>query len=244
MIRIILALVFVVLFLILSIPVLLVEWIVGMYNKEAKRLSCYKIIQWAFKFVLFVCGTNVTLVGEENIPTDRSVLFVGNHRSIFDILIVYTTIKMPTGIISKKEIEKVPIFKTWMKNIGCFFLDRNDIKEGLKVVLSAIESVKEGMSILIFPEGTRCKEEGTVLPFKGGSFKIAEKSGCDIIPFAIVNSAEVFENHKPFVKKTKVVIAYGEPIHTAQYDKKEYKEIPNIAYEKVVELHNTNKDKI
>lgn len=244
MIRIIIAGLFVGIFLILSIPVLIIEWIVGMFNAEAKDISSLKIIQWAFKVVLFICGTDLKIVGEENIPTDRSVLFVGNHRSIFDILIVYTTVKRPTGIISKKEIKKVPLLNVWMKNIGCFFLDRKDIKEGLKMVLDAADKAKNGMSILIFPEGTRCKEEGVVLPFKGGSFKIAEKSGCDIVPFAIINSAEIFENHKPRIKKAKVIIAYGEPIHTSEYDRKQYKEIPELARTMVVKMHEENANSI
>ncbi|MBQ0027967.1 MAG: 1-acyl-sn-glycerol-3-phosphate acyltransferase [Lachnospiraceae bacterium] len=244
MLRIIIAGIFVFIFLVLTIPVLLVEWIVGEFNPKAKEKSCFHIIQWAFRLVLKVCGTKVIIYGEENIPTDRSVLFVGNHRSIFDILLVYTTVKRPTGIIAKQELKKVPLLNVWMANIGCFFLDRKNIKEGLKMVLNAVEKVKDGMSILIFPEGTRSKEEGVVLPFKGGSFKIAEKSGCDVIPFAIINSAEIFENHKPFIKKTKVIINYGEPIHTSDFDRKEYKEIPDIARNKVIELHDSKKNEI
>lgn len=244
MIRLVVALLFVFLFLVLSIPVMLVEWIVGMFNPSAKDNSSLKIIQWAFKTVLFICGTKVRIFGEENIPTDRSVLLVGNHRSIFDILITYSTVKRPTGIISKKEMKRVPLLNIWMINIGCFFLDRKNIKEGMKMVLNAIEKVKSGMSILIYPEGTRGKVEGEVLPFKGGSFKIAEKSGCDIIPFAIINSANIFENHKPFIKKQEVAIVYGESIHITDYDKKEYKEIPEIVRTKVIELYNSKKDEI
>ena len=235
---------FVFLFLALSIPVLLVEWIVGKFNSEEKERSCFHIIQWAFRTVLKLCGTQVTVYGEENIPTDRSVLFVGNHRSIFDILLVYSTVKRPTGIIAKQELKKVPLLNVWMNNIGCFFLDRKNIKEGLKMVLNAVDKVKGGMSILIFPEGTRSRDEGVVLPFKGGSFKIAEKSGCDIIPFAIINSAQIFENHKPAIKKTKVIISYGEPIHTSEYDRKEYKEIPEMARNRVIELHDSKKGEL
>lgn len=235
---------FVGLFLILSIPILIVEWIVGKFNPKAKERHCFSIIQWAFRVVLRVSGADITVYGEENIPTDRSVLFVGNHRSIFDILLIYTTVKRPTGIIAKKELKKVPLLNIWMKDIGCFFLDRENIKEGMKMVLNAIEKVKDGMSILIFPEGTRSKEEGVVLPFKGGSFKIAEKSGCDIIPFAIVNSAGIFENHKPRIKKTKIIINYGAPIHTSEFDRKQYKEIPEIARAQVISLHDSKKDEI
>jgi len=239
MIRFIVAILFVVVFLILSLPILLVLWIVGKFNQRAKDEASQKVIQWAFKVLLFICGTKLLVYGEENLPRDRSALYVGNHRSIFDILIIFTRLKYLAGIISKKEIKKVPIFRIWMKNINCLFLDRDNIKEGLKMVLEAIEKVKNGIGIVIFPEGTRCKEEGTFLPFKGGSFKIAEKSGCDVIPFAIINSASIFENHKPMIKKSNVILIIGEPIKTAGLSREEMKRIPDIAREKVIEMHNS-----
>ena len=79
-------------------------------------------------------------------------------------------------------------------NLHCLFLDRQDIKAGMKTILTAIDKVKSGISICIFPEGTRNKGENELemLPFHEGSFKIATKAGCPIIPIAISNSAEIF----------------------------------------------------
>ena len=82
------------------------------------------------------------------------------------------------GFFAKKEMEKVPLLSTWMKRLHCLFLDRNDLKQGLKTILTAIEKVKSGISICIFPEGTRNKNEDELdmLPFHEGSFKIAAKA--------------------------------------------------------------------
>ncbi len=237
MIRIIIAGITAVLFLILTLPVLLALWIIGRFNRGAKDRASQAMIKWAFKLILFICGTKLKVYGKENVPDDRSVLFVGNHRSIFDILILYTNTKIPTGIISKKEMGKFPIFNIWMKNIGCLFLDRDDIKQGLKTILTAVEMVKSGMCMAIFPEGTRNKVEGTFLPFKGGSFKIAEKSGCDVIPFTVIGSAAIFEDHKPFIKKAKVVLAFSEPIKTEGLTREELKTIPERAREAVMEKY-------
>ena len=241
--RIIVAGLFVVLFLILSIPLMIAEWIAGKFNPLAKYNSSMKIIRWAFRVVLKVCGTRVDIYGEENIPSDRSVLYVGNHRSIFDILLLYSVTKTPTGIIAKMEIKKVPLLREWMYCIGCLFLDRKDIKAGLKMVLEAIERVKNGLSILIFPEGTRNKGEG-LLPFKGGSFKIAEKSGCDIIPFAIINSEAIFEAQKPWVKKARVAIVVGEPVKTEGLSRDEIKAIPEKTHDIVLSLYESKYDEI
>lgn len=225
MIRTIFALLFVILFLILGIPVLGVEWIIGKFNKQAADMSQLRIVQWAFKVILFICGTKLTVIGEENVPTNEPVLYIGNHRSFFDIVITYARCPRLTGYISKKSVEKVPLLNLWMKRLHCLFIDRENIKEGLKTILSGIDNVNNGISMCIYPEGTRNKTEGELLPFKEGSFKIAEKTGCAIVPMAISNSAEIFENHFPYIKKTHVVLEYGTPIYPNDLDKETKKKL-------------------
>lgn len=101
-----------------------------------------------------------------------------------------------------------------MQYLYCLFLDRENAKEGLKTILKAIEYVKNGISIFIFPEGTRNKgEELSLLPFKDGAFRIATKTGCPIVPVSLNNTADILENHFPHIKKTHVVIEYGKPIY-------------------------------
>ena len=85
--------------------------------------------------------------------SDEPVLYVGNHRSFFDILLTYSRCKRLTGYIAKKEMEKVPLLSIWMRFVYCLFLDRENPKEGLKTILKAIEYIKKGISICIFPEG-------------------------------------------------------------------------------------------
>ena len=213
MIRLILVAGFVILFLILSMPIMLVEWIIGKYNPDVKSRSSLAIVNWAFRCVRFLAGTRVDYLGEENIPTDTPVLYIGNHRSFFDIVLTYVRVPRPTGYIAKKSMEKVPLLSIWMRNLHCLFLDRENIKAGMQTILTAIDLMKNGKSICIFPEGTRNREEGTLLPFHEGSFKIAAKAGCPIVPMTINNSAAVFENQFPRIKKTHVIIEYGKPIY-------------------------------
>lgn len=150
MIRFILCVIVVVGFLILSIPILLVEWIIGKFNPMAKEISSLRIVQAVFRFILWVAGVKLTVIGEENVPTDVPVLYIGNHRSFFDVPLTYPRCPIRTGYIAKKEMEKVPLLSTWMKRLHCLFLDRNDLKQGLKTILTAIEKVKSGISICIF----------------------------------------------------------------------------------------------
>ena len=171
-------------------------------------------------------GVKVTVIGEENIP-DEPVLYVGNHRSFFDILLTYSRCKRLTGYIAKKEMEKVPLLSIWMRFVYCLFLDRENPKEGLKTILQAIDYVKNGISICIFPEGTRNKnaDDLELLPFHDGSFKIASKTGCAIIPMALNNTVEIFEAHMPKIKSTHVVLEYGKPIYVKGLPKEDQKHL-------------------
>ena len=225
MIRFLLVATFVILFLVLSIPLLFIEWIIGKFNMDLKNKSSLAIVNWAFRVCLFLAGTSVTVIGEENVPKDVPVLYIGNHRSYFDILITYIRVPRPTGYIAKKEMLRYPLLSNWMKNLHCLFLDRKDIKQGLKTILTAIEKVKSGISICIFPEGTRNRVNDTFMEFHEGSFKIAEKTGCPIIPMSINNSAQIFEDHIPKIKKAHVVLEYGKPIYPAELSKEERKHL-------------------
>lgn len=244
MIRFIIVCICVIGYLILSIPILLAEWVVGKFNPRAKDISSLRIIQTVFRFILKVTGADITIIGHENVPKDQAVLYIGNHRSFFDILLTYVHCPDLTGYVAKKEMEPIPLLSIWMRYLHCLFLDRKDIKEGMKTILTAIEKVKNGISICIFPEGTRNKgnNELELLPFHEGSFKIATKSGCPIIPMAISNSAEIFENHFPKIKPCKVVVEYGKPIYPEQLSKEDKKRLGAYTQEMILEMLKKNQE--
>ncbi len=240
MIRVFLALLFAILFLILGIPVLGVEWIIGKFNRHAADLSQLRMVQWAFRVILFICGTKITVIGEENVPKDEPVLYIGNHRSYFDIIITYARCPGLTGYVAKNTMEKVPLLSAWMKRLHCLFINREDVKEALKTILTGIDNIKNGISMCIFPEGTRNKTDDLMLPFKEGSFKMAEKTGCAIVPMAITNSAEILENHFPKVKRTHVILEYGKPIYPNELDKDTRRKLGAHCREIIAEMLEKN----
>ncbi|MCM1190319.1 MAG: 1-acyl-sn-glycerol-3-phosphate acyltransferase [bacterium] len=219
MIRFILVSVYLILYLILSLPVLLAEQIIGKFNPGLKDRSSKAIVGWGFRCIGRLAGARLTVLGQENIPKDTAVLYVGNHRSFFDIVLTLSCFPGVTGYVAKKEMNRVPILRLWMRNIHCLFLDRENIKEGLKTILAGVEEVKRGNSLCIFPEGTRNKVADTFLPFHEGSFKIAEKGRVPIVPLTLVNTAAVFEDHLPRVKKASVIIDFGAPVYPEQLDR-------------------------
>ncbi len=233
---------FVILFLIVSIPLLIAEWILGKFNMDAKNKSSLAIVNWAFRCCIRMAGVKVDYIGEERVPKDRAVLYVGNHRSYFDILLTYVRVPRPTGYVAKKEMLRYPLLKDWMKNLHCLFLDRENLKEGMKTILEGVEKLKSGISICIFPEGTRNKVNDTFLPFHAGSFKMAEKSGCPIVPISIVNAGAIFEDHLPKIKKAHVIIEYGEPIYTDSLDRNEKKVLPEKVKNQIETMYFKNKN--
>lgn len=193
-------------------PVYFVLFLIGKKYPEKKDNASRAIVSWAFHVILLIAGTKIIVHGKENIPKDHAVLFVGNHRSYFDILSTYVVSGIKIGYVAKKEMEQIPLLSLWMKAIGCLFLDRENIKEGLKTILKGVDQLKGGHSIFIFPEGTRSKTEamGT---FKEGSTKMAEKAKCPIVPVALSNTDYIFEKNKHFaIKATTIEITFGDEI--------------------------------
>lgn len=238
MLRFIFVVIVVIGYLILSIPLLLIEWIIGKFNSYAKEISSLRIIQAVFRFILWLTGLKLEVIGEENVPKDCAVLYIGNHRSFFDVLITYARCPRRTGYVSKMELKKFPLLRDWMNNLHCLFLDRTNLKAGMQMILTGIQKIKDGISICIFPEGTRSKGE-TELPmleFHEGSFKMAQKTNCPIVPMAMVNTCEIFEAHFPKIKPTHVILEYGKPIIPSELSAEDKKHLGAYTQKVITEM--------
>ena len=240
MIRTIIVLLDVIFFLLLGVPLLLLEWIIGIFSKKAQAKSSLAIVQFAFWIVAFLSGARVTTIGEENIPKGESVLYVANHRSYFDVILCYIRVPGLTGFVAKKEMLRYPLLRDWMKLLYCSFLDRKDIKQGFALIMQNVEYLKKGISVFVFPEGTRNKTEDILLPFHDGSLKMAEKSGRPIIPVTINNTEQILEAHMPRVKRANVTIEYGKPIYMNDMSREEKKQVSGQIQEIMKETYKKN----
>jgi len=230
---------FLLLFFIVSIPLYLLVIILGKVNPRLKAKLSQTIVVTAFQIILFICGTKKTVIGRENIPADKAVLYVSNHRSYFDILLGYTTVPNLTGFVAKKEMEKLPFISIWMNFMNCLFLDRDNVREGLKTILKGVEHINNGYSIFISPEGTR-NQQKEMLPFKEGSLKMAEKTGCPIIPVTLNNTDDIFENHLPWIRRAHVIIEYGKPIYPEELSKENKKFLGSYVQEIIKDTYAKN----
>ncbi|MCL2576554.1 MAG: 1-acyl-sn-glycerol-3-phosphate acyltransferase [Defluviitaleaceae bacterium] len=211
--------------LVLTGPILLVAKIRKENMSETDFLKFIEAIvrKWALIQVR-ASGARFHISGLNNIP-EEAVLFVSNHQSNFDIAVFLALIAKPKGFVAKIEILKVPILRTWMKYINCVFIDRKDIRQSAKVILEGIKILKDGHSMVVFPEGTRSK--GDVFgEFKAGSFKLATKSKVPIVPVTINGSYKIMEANNNWIKPADVYITIHSPISTANLTNEEMTALP------------------
>lgn len=184
------------------------------------------IPRWS-RGILKVTGVSLRVEGLENIPKDTPCVFVGNHRSYYDIPLLLTALDKPHGILAKEELEKIPLLSRWMKLLGCVFVQRDDVRASVRALNDATAIVESGRSFIIFPEGTRYKgEEGGAGEFKAGAFRIAVKTETPVVPVAISGARGLFEAHGNRTTPGTVRIRVLPPIQTAGMSRAEQKELP------------------
>ena len=172
---------------------------------------------WA-RMLLWLTNTSVEVIGRENVQTGRPHIFMANHQSDFDILIVLAHIPGQFRWIVKKELFKIPVFGTAMRNAGYIEIDRQNHEKALKSLDEAARKIREGKSVVTFPEGTRSKD-GTVKPFKQGMFHLAIESGVSIIPISIIGAKEIMPKRSLNVKPGKITMVIDRPVDVSAYTK-------------------------
>lgn len=138
-----------------------------------------------------ISDSRAVVKGLENIPEGPCV-FVSNHQAIFDVFLLISNIDKQFGFVAKKEIRSYPFIGFWINAMHSVFIDRSSLREGMKSINEGVERIRDGYSLVIFPEGTRSL--GTeMLPFHRGSMKLALKSGAPIVPITLDGTYKVLE---------------------------------------------------
>ena len=169
---------------------------------------------------LRAAGAKVEVSGLERIPADVPVIFMGNHQSNFDILALSLAIPRKFSWIAKEELFRVPLFGGAMRRAGYIPLDRSDGRRALKSMSAAAAQIRNGSSVVVFPEGTRTSD-GKLLPFKRGGFLLAAKSGVAIVPFTINGSMAINPRNRMELYPGVIRIRFADPIPTAAGNGKE-----------------------
>ncbi len=212
-------------------------------RKKGNYQLCEKITQrwvpWWANSLLKLAGVKVVVHGKENLPKEPCV-FVANHQGYFDIPVVLTSLNKSYGLMSKKEVLKMPLIRTWMKNLYCVFVDRSNPREAMKSLNQALGYVKEGKSMIIFPEGTRSKD-GNIAEFKSGSFRIATKAKVPLVPLRIEGTRDIMENNGYWIKKGVVEIYILPAVPTQNLDKTQIDKLPEKLRQIIITDRENNK---
>ena len=201
---------------------------------KVRQLVDKHIPRWC-RGLLWMGGVQLTVEGRERIPTGGPVVFVGNHRSYFDIPLVLVSLDHPHGILAKEELARIPLLSRWMRLLGCVYVERDDVRGSLQALKDASAVVKGGDSFTIFPEGTRYKgEEGGVGEFKAGAFRIAIKSGVPVVPVAISGARGLYESHNYIVHPGTVRVTILPAIRTAGMSKDEQRQLPEAVRQNIL----------
>lgn len=200
-------------------------------NPEEAEARIWKDAESWAKGIVRSTGSTVRVVGSENLITDRAVLVVSNHQGYFDIPLIMGNTGFPVGFIAKTDLQKFPFLNDWMELIHCLFMDREDMKQSLKIITEGIKQIKGGQSMVIFPEGTRSKD-GSVAEFHAGSFKLATKAKAPIIPITIDGSSKIMDR-KWNIGKTEVILTIHKPIYTESLSKEEQTDL-NITVREII----------
>lgn len=238
MLRAIIIITLVAIYLVITLPLVLIGFIIGLFSPKTRFKIAMGIARFASNSFFILSGAKITVTGLENIPKDNSaVLYVGNHRSIIDIPLMLKYVPYPLAFIAKNELMKMPLLNIVMILLGCLFMDRKNLRQSIHIIKLGIKKLEKGEALLIFPEGTRSKEE-EILPFKQGSLKLAEKANVPIIPFAVKGTDEVFGKYGFRVKPKNIYLSIGAPIYLNQLSDEVKKRSANYTRDIIQDLYS------
>lgn len=170
-------------------------------------------IVWA-KGCLLLSGVRVKIKGSENIPKSHSAVYIANHQSHFDIPAMYACLPIQFRWMAKKELFDFPLFGMAMRRCGYISIDRSDRRKSMQSMNAAAQRIKDGTSVIIFPEGTRTTD-GKLLPFKKGGFFIALKAQVPLVPIAINGSFKRLPRGRKMIHPGEIEITILSPVETA-----------------------------
>ncbi|APH17367.1 1-acyl-sn-glycerol-3-phosphate acyltransferase [Clostridium botulinum] len=187
-------------------------------REEIDRYINKSVLGWA-NFIVNGIGIKINKKGLENVP-DGPCLFVGNHQGLLDVPVIVSSLDRYVGFVAKKEMLKLKILTYWMKEMKCVFMDRQNVRAAVKTINEGVENLKNGYSMLIFPEGTRSRGEN-LGEFKKGSMKLGIKAGVPIVPIAINGTYNVLEANGRKIKAADVDLIICPPIYPNELSKEE-----------------------
>lgn len=190
---------------------------IGKFGKDENSSyeEAYEYVKMVTKKANRAGKVTIEAHGLENIPKENGFMFFPNHQGLFDVLVFLESCPVPFSFVIKKEASNIILLKQVIAALKAIAIDREDIKQSMQVILQVAEEVKKGRNFLIFAEGTRSRNGNKLLPFKGGTFKSAQKAKCPIVPCALIDSFKPFDEKS--TRPVTVKLIYLPPMYYEEY---------------------------
>ncbi len=186
------------------------------------------------RFVLWLSGVRVEVQGLENIDHRRAQLIVANHQGSFDIWALMGWLPIPFRWVMKKELFRIPLMGQAMKRGGYVGIDRHHPHKALQDMKKVLALLRDGKSIIIFPEGTRSRN-GKVGRFKRGGFMLAYRSGVPIIPISINGSFDIMRRGSWLISPHPIRMVIHKPIEVTGLDREARQQLPEQVRQKIID---------
>jgi len=193
--------------------------------------------------ILFGARVKVTLKNPANIDPHRSYIYMSNHQSNFDIPVLLAYLPVQFRWLAKMELFRIPVFGFAMQRAGYISIDRSNRKAAILSLRRAAEIIRGGISVLIFPEGTRSRD-GNIRPFKSGGFILAIDSGVPIVPVIIHGTFPIMQKDRLRIRPGNVVLEIETPVETSHYSRRDKTELMDKVRQIITESHEKGKKRI
>lgn len=187
------------------------------FSRDGNAL--HLIARWWANSILWVSRVKVTVSGAEKLDPQQSYIYMANHQSNADIPLLLGRLPVQFRWLAKAELFRIPIFGRAMRGVGYISLDRSNRKSAFESLNRAARTIRNGTSVLIFPEGTRSRD-GRILPFKKGGFVLAVDSGVPIVPIIIRGTQAIIPKGHFMIRPAPVTLEILAPVETAGYTRK------------------------
>lgn len=180
----------------------------------------------------------ISVQGQEHIPEENGFMFFPNHQGLYDVLAIIDACPKPFSVVAKKEVGNIPFLKQVFACMKAYLIDREDVRQAMKVIAAVGKEVESGRNYLIFAEGTRSKQQNRPQEFKGGSFKAAMKAKCPIVPVALIDAYKPFDTHS--ADKVTVQVHFLKPMLYEEYQSMKSTEIAAEVKRRIEEVITQN----
>ncbi|MCF8061501.1 MAG: 1-acyl-sn-glycerol-3-phosphate acyltransferase [Deltaproteobacteria bacterium] len=190
----------------------------ALFDRNGRLIHRWIAVPWA-GIIVRVCGVRVDVLGRENIDAAKPRIYLTNHQSFFDIFVLLARLPVEFKFVLKQELMRIPVLGFTMRRARYIAIDRENPRKAVQSMNEAAERIKAGVSVVVFPEGTR-SEDGRLQSFKRGGFLLALKSGCELVPVTIQGSSRVAPKGSLRIRPGGITMTIGEAFPLEGYNKR------------------------